>query len=73
MATFLLTAAGLQAGANPADVPDAVTDRLALLYAPTILALWLAMMAAIIFYRLDREEHEANLATLAARRAAPAE
>jgi Na+/melibiose symporter-like transporter len=73
MATFLLTAAGLEAGANPADVPEAVTDRLAALYAPTIIALWMAMMAAIAFYRIDRKEHEANLATLAARRAAPAE
>jgi Na+/melibiose symporter-like transporter len=71
-ATFLLTAAGLEAGANPAQVPAAVTDRLAWLYVPTILSLWMAMVAALAFYRLDRGEHEANLRTLATRRTAAA-
>jgi Na+/melibiose symporter-like transporter len=73
VATFLLTAAGLEAGANPANVPSEVTNRLAWLYVPTILCLWMAMVASLVFYRIDRGDHEANLAALAARRAAPAE
>ncbi|WP_448584836.1 MFS transporter [Thermaurantiacus sp.] len=69
-ASFLLAAAGLETGASPESVPATVSNRLALLYVPTILALWLAMIAAIRFYRIDRAGHEANLAALAQRQAA---
>lgn len=68
-ATAVLAFAGLKAGAKPEDVPPDVVWRLGAYYVPIILALWMAMMAAIAFYRLDREEHEENLRKLAERRA----
>jgi Na+/melibiose symporter-like transporter len=68
-ATLVLALAGLKAGAKPEDVPADVVWRLGAYYVPIILSLWMAMMAAIAFYRLDREEHEENLRKLAERRA----
>lgn len=71
VASLLLAAAGLREGLDPSQVPEAVSLRLGALYAPTVLALWLAMIAVLSLYRLERADHEANLAALAARRAAP--
>jgi Na+/melibiose symporter-like transporter len=68
-ATAVLALAGLQAGAKPEDVSSDTVWRLGAFYVPIILALWMAMMAAIAFYRLDREEHEENLRKLAERTA----
>jgi Na+/melibiose symporter-like transporter len=72
VASLLLGSAGLAAGASPAEVPLDVSNRLAALYVPTVLALWMAMVAAIGFFRLSRADHDANLAALAARRAGSA-
>jgi Na+/melibiose symporter-like transporter len=68
-ATLVLALAGLKAGAKPEDVPADVVWRLGAYYVPVILSLWMAMMAAIAFYRLDRAEHEENLRQLAERQA----
>lgn len=70
-ASFLIAAAGLQAGASPADVPADVSNRLAAYYAPTILGLWMTMMAVLSFYTIRREDHQANLDLLASRRQSP--
>jgi len=69
-ATIVLTLAEFPAGADPSQVSPEATWRLGAYYVPTILALWLAMMAAISAYRLERAEHEENLRKLADRRAA---
>lgn len=66
-ATTILTYAGLKAGAKPEEVPPDVIWRMGAYYAPAILSLWLAMMAAMAFYRLERAEHEENLRQLAER------
>jgi Na+/melibiose symporter-like transporter len=66
-ATFVLTMAGLPAGADPAHVSDGTLWRLGAFYVPTILTLWMAMMAAIWTYNLDRGGHDENLRKLAAR------
>jgi Na+/melibiose symporter-like transporter len=66
-ATMVLAYAGLKAGAKPEDVSAETLYRLGSVYAPTILTLWMAMMAAIAFYKLDRAEHEENLRKLAER------
>jgi len=71
MATLVLTLSRFPTGANPSQVPAEVTWYMGLYYAPTILALWMAMMAAISTYRLDRAEHEDNLRRLAARQTSP--
>jgi Na+/melibiose symporter-like transporter len=68
-ASAVLALAGLKAGAEPADVAPGVLWRLGAFYVPVILALWMAMMAAMAFYRLERHEHEDNLRRLAERNA----
>ncbi len=70
-ATVVLALAGLKAGVKPEDVPADVVWRLGAFYVPIILSLWMAMMTAIAFYRLDRADHEDNLRQLAERNAAP--
>lgn len=68
-ASAVLALAGLKAGAEPADVAPDVLWNLGAYYVPVILALWMAMMAAMAFYRLERHEHEDNLRRLAERNA----
>lgn len=68
IASFVLTIAGLKAGADPTQVSPESIWRLGALYVPTVLGLWLAMLGALSFYKLTRSDHEANLAALEARR-----
>lgn len=66
-AAAVLALAGLKAGAKPDEVSPESIRLLGAYYAPVILSLWLAMMAAMAFYRLERAEHEDNLRRLAER------
>jgi Na+/melibiose symporter-like transporter len=66
-ATFVLTMAGLKAGADPTQVSPETVWRLGAFYVPTILSLWLAMLAVMGAYTLSRSGHEENLRTLAAK------
>jgi len=68
IASLVLTVAGLKAGADPSQVSPETLWRLGAIYVPTVLALWMAMLFALSFYKLTRSDHEANLAELAARR-----
>lgn len=68
-ASLLLWLADFPGGAAVDDVPEAASRQLGLWYVPSILALWMVMMAVISFYRLDRTQHEQNLRELAGRRA----
>lgn len=68
-ATLVLALAGLQAGAKPEDVSPDTVWWLGAYYVPIILSFWMAMMAAIAFYKLDRADHEENLRQLAERNA----
>lgn len=68
-ATIVLSLAGLEASAKPEDVSPDTVWRLGAFYVPIILSLWMAMMAAIAFYKLDRADHEENLRQLAERNA----
>jgi hypothetical protein len=52
-------------GAGVGQVSDEAVWRLGAYYVPTILTIWLLMMAVISRYRLDRAEHEENLRKLA--------
>ncbi|WP_397420479.1 MFS transporter [Phenylobacterium sp.] len=69
-ATFVLTVAGVQAGADPTQVSEDTIWRMGAYYVPTILALWMTMIAIMSGYRITREGHEENLRTLARTRAA---
>jgi Na+/melibiose symporter-like transporter len=65
MASFVLYMADFPAGAGVDQVSDAAVFRLGAWYVPTILLLWLTMIAVIAGYRLDRVGHEDNLRRLA--------
>lgn len=67
-AGLVLSAADFPAGAAPGTVPEATIWRMGAFYVPTILAIWMAMMAVIATYRLRREDHEENLRKLDASR-----
>lgn len=69
-ATFVLTMAQLPTGADPSQVSPETVWRLGAYYVPTILSLWLAMLAVMGAYTLSRAGHEKNLADLAVSRAA---
>ena len=65
-ATMVLTLAGFPAGATVDEVGPDVLGRMGAYYVPTVLVLWLSMIAVISTYRIDRETHEANLQKLGA-------
>lgn len=69
-ATMVLTLAQFPKGADPSQVSDETVWRLGAIYVPTILTLWMAMMAVMATYKLTREGHEANLKALAETKAA---
>jgi Na+/melibiose symporter-like transporter len=66
-AGVVLALAEFPAGAAPGQVSDETLQRLGAYYVPSILALWMAMMAIISTYKLDRKGHEENLRRLAER------
>ncbi|MEM8695132.1 MAG: MFS transporter [Pseudomonadota bacterium] len=73
VATVVLSAVGLAAGAVQGEVSEETLWNLGAVYVPTILALWMTMIAFISFYSLDRSGHEENLRELAKRREAAAD
>jgi Na+/melibiose symporter-like transporter len=70
-ASFVLYWAKFPVGATVEQVSDDAVWRLGAYYVPTILVIWLVMIAVISLYRLDRATHEDNLQKLAARRLDP--
>ncbi len=72
-AGFVLALAQFPAGVSPSEVPAEALWRLGAFYAPTILALWLGMLAVMSTYKLSRADHEENLRKLAVARATPGE
>jgi len=72
-AGFVLAAAQFPAGVKPDQIPEEALTRLGLFYVPTILFLWLTMLAVMSTYRLKREDHENNLRELASRRSQTAD
>lgn len=65
LGTVVLTAAGLKAGADVSEVSAETLWRLGAIYVPTILGLWMSMIAVMALYKIDRQTHEANLRALA--------
>lgn len=64
-ASFVLAAAKFPTGAAQGQVPEDSLWRLGAYYAPTILAIWMGMMAVMATYKLSRTDHEENLRKLA--------
>lgn len=71
IAALILTFAGIKTGTDPRQVPPDAIWRLGAYYVPTVLTLWMAMLAMLTFYKRERSDHEAALQALAARQAAP--
>lgn len=69
-ASFILTMSAFPVGAKAGEVSADTLWRLGAYYVPTILALWLTMIAVLSTYRLSRDDHESNLRKLAEARAA---
>ena len=68
IASFVLSFAGIKAGTDPSQVSPEAIWRLGAYYVPTVLILWMSMLAALTFYKRNRSDHEASLAALAAQR-----
>lgn len=68
LASLVLYLAKFPAGAGVDQVSDEVVWRLGAYYVPTILIIWMLMMAVISRYQLNRADHEENLRRLAANR-----
>lgn len=64
-AGFVLTLSGFPTGASPDQVSDETLWRFGALYVPTILSIWMAMIAVMATYKLSRSDHEENLRKLA--------
>ncbi len=64
LASFVLHWAAFPAGAGVDEVSNDAIWRLGVYYVPTILTLWLAMLAVISLYQLDQSTHEENLRQL---------
>ena len=62
--SLLLGAIGFPRGAKPGEVDPAVVHRLGLVYAPTIVVLYLIALAFLATYSISRDVHEANLRKL---------
>lgn len=68
LASFVLHWAEFPAGVGAGQVSDEAIWRLGAYYVPTILIIWMLMMAVISRYRLTRADHEENLRKLAVAR-----
>ncbi len=63
-ASFVLALAQFPTGGDTTQVSDEAIWRLGAYYVPSVLFFWLLMIAVISTYRIDREQHEANLKKL---------
>ena len=65
-ASLLINAIHLHPGVNPAAVSPTVTRNLALVYAPTIIALHAIGLTLLLGYKINRASHQETLRQLAA-------
>lgn len=72
-ASIILALIGFPEGADPGEVDAATIYDLGLFYAPAVFLFWAMMLILILRYRIERADHEANLAALMARAAAETE
>lgn len=64
-AGIVLSAISFPQGAAPEEVPAETLWWLGACYAPALLVLWMASLYCLSRYRIDKSQHEANLAALA--------
>ncbi|MDF2900087.1 MAG: sugar transporter [Phenylobacterium sp.] len=73
VAGLLLTAAQFPQGAKPGHVEPEVIRSMAMIYLPTVITLYLAAIATLLAFRLDRSSHQENLRKLAVARSETAD
>jgi len=64
IAGMLIALVGLSPGSSPDTIDPAIPLQLAIVYVPALLILYLSGAAFLIFYKIDRNSHEANLEKL---------
>ncbi len=64
-AGLILSLIAFPEGADPASVEPEILWNLGAFYAPSLLVLWLTALFFVSRYRIDKEDHEANLRKLA--------
>ena len=67
VAGLILQAVAFPQGAAPADVPTESALQLGTLLVPSQWFLWGVMLVALVYYRLDRAQHQSNLAAIQSR------
>lgn len=63
-AGIILSAIAFPEGADPSDVPADTLWWLGAAYAPSLLILWMTALYCLSRYKIDKNQHEANLAAL---------
>ena len=71
VAGLILQAVAFPQGAAPADVPTESALQLGTLLVPSQWFLWGVMLVALAYYRLDRAQHQSNLAAIQSRDGRP--
>ncbi len=69
MGTVILSAVSFPQGAQPGEVDAAVIAHLGMVYAPTVVGLYLASLVCLMGYNISREQHAENVETLVKLRA----
>ncbi|EAQ29989.1 sugar transporter [Erythrobacter sp. NAP1] len=64
-AGLILSLIAFPEGEEPSAVPQDTLWQLGAFYAPTLLILWMAALYCLSRYKIDKAQHEANLAALA--------
>ncbi len=67
LAGFILTFVGVASGAQQGELSEATIWNLGAVYVPVVLGLYLAVVAIVSLYDIDRAKHEATLKELATR------
>ena len=67
VASLILQAVAFPQGAAPADVPTESVLQLGTLLVPSQWFLWGVMLVALVYYRLDRAQHQSNLIAIQSR------
>jgi len=63
-AGLLVAFVGLTPGSNPGAIDPAIPLQLAMVYIPALLLLYIGGASFLMFYKIDRNSHEANLEEL---------
>jgi Na+/melibiose symporter-like transporter len=71
VAGLILQVVAFPEGASPADVPYESVLQLGTLLVPSQWFLWGVMLVALAYYRLDRAQHQSNLAAIQSRDGRP--